>query len=77
MINVTIGSNMSRRTVTVDESTTTLRSVLDQNGLDYNRFTVHLDGDTVTADKLDKTFAENGVFENCFLVSVSKTDSAM
>lgn len=77
MINVTIGSNMSRRTVTVDESTTTLRSVLDQNGLDYNRFTFHLDGDTVTADKLDKTFAENGVFENCFLVSVSKTDSAM
>lgn len=77
MINVTIGSNMSRRTVTVDESTTTLRSVLDENGLDYNRFTVHLDGDTVTADKLDKTFAENGVFENCFLVSVSKTDSAM
>lgn len=77
MINVTIGSNMSRRTVAVDESTTTLRSVLDQNGLDYNRFTVHLDGDTVTADKLDKTFAENGVFENCFLVSVSKTDSAM
>lgn len=77
MINVTVGSNMNRRTVSVDESTTTLRSVLENNGIDYNRFTVHLDGDPVTNDKLDKTFAENGVFDNCFLVSVSKTDSAM
>mgnify|MGYP005769727875 FL=1 len=77
MIKVTVGSNMNRRTVEVDESTTTLRSVLDNAGIDYTRFTVHLDGDTVTSDKLDKTFAENGVMDNCFLVSVSKTDSAM
>lgn len=76
MIKVTVGQNMVKKTVDVDESTQTLRSVLEENGMDANRFTFHLDGDTVTRDMLDKTFAENGIYENCFLVSVSKTDSA-
>ncbi len=76
MIKVTVGQNMVKKTVEVDESTQTLRNVLNDNGMDANRFTFHLNGDAVTQDMLDKTFVENGVYENCFLVSVSKTDSA-
>lgn len=76
MINVTIGQNMMKKTVSVDESTTTLRSVLEENGMDAGRFTFHLNGDTVTDDMMDKTFAQNDVYENCFLTSVTKADSA-
>ncbi len=76
MIKVTIGQNMVKKSVEVDESTATLRSVLENNGMDANRFTFHLNGDAVTSDMMDKTFVQNGVYEDCFLVSVSKTDSA-
>ena len=77
MIKVTVGMNLVRRPAKeVDESTTTLRSVLDEAGIDYARQTVHLNGDTVTADMLDKTFAANGIYEDCFLASVTKADSA-
>lgn len=76
MINVTMGQNMMKKTVSVDESTTTLRSALEANGMDASRFTFHLNGDAVTADMMDKTFAANGIYENCFLTSVTKADSA-
>ena len=77
MIKVTIGSNFNQKVVEVDESTTTIVSVLDEAGIDYNRFTVHLNGDVVTADKRSKTFAAAGVFEDCYLMSTTKADAAM
>lgn len=76
MIKVTVGSNFSQIPVEVDESTETIRSVLDKAGIDYSRFTVHLNGDVVTSSMLDKTFAENGILENAFLTSTTKADSA-
>lgn len=76
MINVTIGQNLMKKTVSVDESTATLRNVLEENGMDASRATFHLNGDAVTADMMDKTFAQNGIYENCYLVSVQKADSA-
>ena len=77
MIKVTIGSNFNQKVVEVDESTTTIRSVLEQGNVDYNRFTCHLNGDVVTSDKLDKTFAQAGIYEDCYLMSTTKADSAM
>jgi hypothetical protein len=78
MIKVFVGSNLSRESVTVDETSTTLRSVMDDKGVDYNRFTCHLNGDTVSASDLDKTFADCGMKndDTCYLVSVTKADSA-
>lgn len=78
MIKVTVGSNFTQKVFeNVDESTATVRSILDQGGVDYNRFTVHMNGDVVTSDKLDRTFAQNGVYEDCYLMSTTKADSAM
>lgn len=77
MIKVTVGANFNQKTVEVDESTTTIVSVLDEAGIDYNRFTVHLNGDVVTAEKRAKTFAQAGVYEDCYLMTTTKADSAM
>lgn len=74
-ITVTYGTNVARMTAEIDPSTTTIRQFMDEYGLDYHRFTYHLGADVVTEQKMDKTFAENGVFENCFLTSVTKADS--
>ena len=77
MIKVIVGSNFTQKSFDVDESTTTIRSILEEGNVDYNRFTVHLNGDVVTADKRSKTFAAAGVFEDCYLMSTTKADSAM
>ena len=76
MIKVNVSTNMTRKTVEIDESTTTIRSFMDQEHLDYGRFQFHIAGEAVTAGMLDKTFAENGYYDDVYLVSVTKTDSA-
>lgn len=76
MIKVNVSSNFVSNTFEVDESTTTVRSVLDQAGIDYNRFQVLLGAQVVTPDKRDKTFVQLGVYEDCFLSSTTKADSA-
>lgn len=75
MIKVTVGTN-TRRTSVIVEPTTTLRSVLEDQEVDYSTGTLHLDGSTVTPGQLDKTFAELGITEKCFLISVVKADGA-
>lgn len=76
MINITVGQNAMKRTISVDESTTTIREALDTCGMDASRTTFHLNADVVTGDMLDKTFAQCDVYENCFLTAVVKADSA-
>ena len=75
MINVTIGNNMSRKSVIIDENTT-LRSALEANNVDYTIGTTSLDGSTLSAGDLDKTFAHFGVTEKCYLLNVVKADNA-
>lgn len=76
MIKVNVSSNFVSNTFEVDESTTTVRSVLDQAGVDYNRFQVLLGAQVVTPDKRDKTFVQLGVYDDCFLSTTTKADSA-
>ena len=77
MINVTISTNSIRKVIeNVDPSTRTLRSVFDEAGLDYNTKQIHFYGDVVTRDMLDKTFVENGIYENAMFSAVVKADSA-
>ena len=75
MIKVTVGNNVSRSNVIVDENTT-LKEVLEQAGVDYTRGSITLDGATVMAGGLNKTFAEYGVQESCYLLNVAKADNA-
>lgn len=75
MIKVTIGNNVRRENVIVDEETT-LRDCLEANGVDYSRGTMHLDGSSLNPGDLDKTFEEFGIKRSCFLLNVVKADNA-
>lgn len=46
MIKVTVGNNVKRESVIIDESTT-LRACLEANGVDYTRGVMHLDGSSL------------------------------
>lgn len=75
MIKVTLGNNLDRKSVIIDANTT-LRAALEDNGVDYTRGSLILDGATIKPGDLDKTFADFGIAEKCFLMSISKTDNA-
>ena len=80
MIKVTLGNNVTRKAVIVDE-TNPLRQTLEENGIDYARGTMHLDGSSLNPGDLNKTFAELGYDgaegrDKCFLLNVVKADNA-
>ncbi len=75
MIKVVVGNNVKRETVIVD-SNTTLRQVLEDAGIDYTRGVMHLDGSPLQPGDLDKTFADFGITEKCYLLNVVKADNA-
>ena len=75
MIKVVVGNNVNRETVIVDSSTT-LRNVLEDARIDYTRGVMHLDGSSLNPGDLDKTFAQHGITEKCFLLNVVKADNA-
>ena len=75
MIKVFVGNNVERKSDIV-EPTKTLRQVLEANEIDYTRGVMHLDGASLEAGDLDKTFADFGITEKCFLLNVVKADNA-
>lgn len=75
MIKVTVGNNVKRESVIIDENTT-LRAALEANNIDYTRGVMHLDGSSLQPGDMDKTFAEMNVKEKCFLLNVVKADNA-
>lgn len=75
MIKVTVGNNVKRESIIVDENTT-LRTVLEDNGIDYTSGTMHLDGSSLKPGEIDKTFADLGITEKCYLLNVVKADNA-
>ena len=74
-IRVTVGTNTSRKNVIVDSSTT-LRNVLEENNIDYSRANVNLDGASLNPGDMDKSFADLGIAESCFLIASIKQDNA-
>lgn len=75
MLKVVVGNNVQRKSTIVDSSTT-LRQVLDAAQIDYTRGAMHLDGAPLQPGDLDKTFAQFGITEQCYLLNVVKTDNA-
>lgn len=75
MIKVTLGNNLKKETVIIDE-TTTLRTACENAGIDYTRGMMHLDGATLQPGDLDKKFSDFGITEKCFLLNVVKADNA-
>lgn len=77
MIKITVNTNSVRRTIeNIDESTTTIRSVLDRAGIDTGRNQAYIFGDRITANMMDQTFAECGYLEDVEITQVVKADSA-
>lgn len=75
MIKAIVGNNLSRQTVIIDENTT-LRTALEENGVDYSVGMTSLDGSTLAPGDLDKTFSDFGITEKCYLLNVVKADNA-
>ena len=75
MLNITIGTNTSRKKVIVAPNLT-LRAALEQNGVNTNVGTICIDGNPKVASDLDKTLAELNVQNNAFIISVAKADNA-
>lgn len=75
MIKVTMGNNVKRSSEILDENTT-LREVLEDADIDYTAGVMNLDGSTLNLGDLDKTFADFGITEKCYLLNVVKADNA-
>lgn len=76
MIRVYVGNNLNRTPVDVT-SDTTLRKVLEDANVDYGVGMTSLDGATLKAGDLDKTFEEMGVTgEKCYLLNTAKAVNA-
>ena len=76
MVNVVIGTNTNRKRINVDPNKT-VKSVLEENNIDYAVGNIHLDGLTVAGEGLNKTFAEHGITESCILISVVKAEGGI
>lgn len=75
IINVKIGTNLNRETISVT-SDKTIRQLLEQQGINYATTTIFLDGDTVRAGDMDKTLDEFNITETCYIIASQKTENA-
>ena len=73
MIKVTLGTNTNRKAIMIDPSRT-IKSILEENNIDYSRGGIHLDGLAIGGEDLNKTFTQHGITEDCMLISVVKAD---
>ena len=76
MIKVTYGNNVSKQEDIVDAGTT-LKAFLENHNIDYTEGSMHLDGASLLAGDLYKTFADHGVSDHCFLLKVVKADNGI
>ena len=76
MIKVIMGNTVKRTSEILDESTT-LREALESAAIDYTTGIMNLDGSSLGPGDLDKTFADFGITEKCYLLNVVKADNAI
>lgn len=76
MISVLVGTNTNRKRITVDPSRT-VKSVLEEQHIDYSTGGIHLDGLAVGGEGLNKSFTDHGITEDCILISVVKGDGGV
>jgi len=74
MVKVTVGNNLVKNDVIYDASTT-LRTILENAGIDYTTGSMHLDGCALMPGDLDRTLGDFNVTERCFLLNVVKADN--
>lgn len=74
MIRVTLGNGLERKNVTVT-SDTTLKAAIEQNGFSLER-NYTLNGASLAAGEVNKTFGEMGCTDTALLIAVAKADNA-
>lgn len=76
MLKVYVGNNISRQAKIVSHDST-LRSVLEDANVDYSVGMTSLDGATLQAGDLDKTFTQMGITgDQCYLLNTAKAVNA-
>ena len=75
MIKVNISNNLKRASEMVERDKT-IKETLETYGFDYTTGSWSIDGSPLRAGEINKTFAEMGVSEKCYLIGVAKTQNA-
>lgn len=75
IVNVKIGTNLNRETISVT-SDKTIRELLEQQGINYATTTIFLDGDTVKAGDMDKSLNDFNIADTCYIIASQKTENA-
>lgn len=75
MIKVIVGTTTER----IDREyapSTTIRTILEDNAIDYSVAQVMLDSVSLKTGEMDKTLAQMGITEKCMLMAVVKANNA-
>lgn len=76
IVSVTVRNNVNSKTVNVP-STTTVREIFDQAGVDYASGVVSIDGSSLPTGAIDKSLDELGITSTrCFVMVTTKADNA-
>ena len=75
MIKVIVGTSLNKTEMVVS-SDTTLMQACEEAGLNIASGGITFNGSTVRPDEFNKTFADFGVVDKCFLMQVVKADNA-
>lgn len=75
MIRVIVGTTTQRNEKNY-ASSSTIRSILEDNAIDYSVSQLMLDGASLKAGDMDKTLADFNIREKCMLIAVVKADNA-
>lgn len=75
MIRVIVGTTTNRQEANYAPNTT-IRSILEDKGIDYSVAQIMLDGASLQPGDMDKTLSQMNVTEKCMLVAVVKAANA-
>ncbi len=75
MIKVIVGTT-TERTEKMYAPSTTLRTILEENGVDYSVAQIMFDGRSLRAGEMDNTLAQENVTEKCSIIAVVKAANA-
>lgn len=75
MVKITYRSNVNATEEIVDGNTT-IKDFIETYGGGYGGAMLSLNGEVLTADKFEKSFAELGVQESAFLTEIQKMQNA-
>lgn len=76
MIKVTVRNNNDSKTF-MTEGTMTVREAMNESGFAFSpNTTMHLNGEPVSEDKLDRSINSFGAFENVFLQAITNGKNA-